>query len=320
MLKEFIEKSYRNMLFVRIDDEGKVYYFSAEDFEGLHKQPFNFRTAAGNLLRGNFYFYDGCEQDRIVVFDHGMGCGHRAYMKEIECLARHGYMVYSYDHTGCADSEGACIGGFGTAPADLNACLNALKAEKPMGERRISVMGHSWGAFSTMNIAPYHPDVCHLVALAGPIGTKTMVEQSVPGPLALYRKHIMEMEKRANPEFAVRDGRKSLADAKMPVLVIHSTDDKTVSYKRHFKALETALSHKDNITFLTVTRKGHNPNYTEEAVQYKYKLFADLKKRSKKGLMKTAEQKKAFRDAWDWNAVTEQDPKLWQIIFDFLDR
>ncbi len=320
MLKEFIEKSYQNMLFVRIDDEGKVYYFSAEDFEGLHKQPFNFRTAAGNLLRGNFYFYDGCEQDRIVVFDHGMGCGHRAYMKEIECLARHGYMVYSYDHTGCADSDGECIGGFCTSPADLNACLNALKTEKPMGERRISVIGHSWGAFSTMNIATFHPDVCHLVALAGPISTKTMIEQSMPWPLTPYRKHILALEEQANPKYVTLDARKSLADAAMPVLVIHSTDDKTVSYKRHSKALETALSHKENITFLTVTRKGHNPNYTEEAVQYKYKLFADLKKRSKKKLMETAEQKQAFRDAWDWNAVTEQDTKLWQIIFDFLDR
>ena len=133
-------------------------------------------------------------------------------------------------------------------------------------------------------------------------------------------KHILALEEQANPKYVTLDARKSLADAAMPVLIIHSTDDKTVSYKLHFKALETALSHKKNITFLTVTRKGHNPNYTEEAVQYKYKLFADLKKRSKKKLMETAEQKKAFRDAWDWNAVTAQDAKLWQIIFDFLDR
>ena len=320
MIREAIEKTYRNTLFIRIDDEGKVHYFSAEDFEGLHKQPFDFRTASGTLLRGNFYFYAGCEKDRIIVFDHGMGCGHRAYMKEIETLARHGYLVYTYDHTGCAASEGESLGGFSTSPADLDACLEVLKREKPMGERRISVIGHSWGAFATMNIAPRHPDVCHLVALAGPISTKTMIEQSMGGPLALYRKYILALEEQANPEFATLDARTSLANAKMPVLVIHSTDDKTVSYKRHFKALENALSHKENITFLTVTRKGHNPNYTEEAVQYKFKLFGDLKKRNKKKLMETPEQKKAFRDVWDWNAVTNQDPKLWQIIFDFLDR
>ena len=320
MIGKAIEKTYRSMLFVRIDDTGTVYYFSADDFEGLEKKPFDFRTKSGNLLRGFFYFYEGHETDRIVVFDHGMGCGHRAYMKEIECLARHGYLVYSYDHTGCATSEGDSVGGFSTSPADLDACLTALKTERPMGDCRLSVIGHSWGAFSTMNIAACHPDVSHLVALAGPISTEAMVAQSMVGPLALFRKRILSLENKANPDYASLDARQSLADTKIPVLIIHSTDDKTVHYKRHFSPLKKALSHKENITFLTVTGKGHNPNYTEAAVKHKDRLFAALAKKTKQKQMQTDEQKKAFVASWDWNAVTEQDPALWNEIFACLDR
>jgi pimeloyl-ACP methyl ester carboxylesterase len=320
MLKKWIERTYRKMLFVRIDDTGTVRYFSADDFEGLQRRPFDFRTKAGHLLRGAFYFYEGRETDRVVVFDHGMGCGHRAYMKEIEMLARHGYTVYSYDHTGCAASEGSGMGGFSTSPADLDACLTALKAERPMGESRYSVMGHSWGGFSTMNIAALHPDVCHLVALSGPISTEAMIEQFMGKAPASVRRHILSLERAANPGYAELDARTSLAAAEMPVLLIYSDDDKTVSYKKHGKPLFAALAGKENVTFVTVSGKDHNPNYTTAAIARKAEMFNTRARLLKKGRLDTDEAKKAFVARWDWDAITEQDPAVWEEIFSFLDR
>lgn len=320
MLKKWIERAYRRQLFVRIDDSGSLRYFSSDDFKGLQKRPFDFRTKAGNLLRGAFYFYEGHETDRIVVFDHGMGCGHRAYMKEIECLAKHGFLVYAYDHTGCATSEGSGLGGFSTSPADLDACLTALKEQRPMGDCRISVMGHSWGAFSTMNIAALHPDVCHLVALSGPISTEVMIKQLMGALPARLRRHVFSLEQAANPVYADLDARKSLSNAEMPVLIIHSEDDGTVSYKMHFEALKNALSHKKNITFTTLSGKDHNPNYTVEALAKKDEMSKERTRLIKKSRLNTDEEKKRFLDRWDWHAITEQDPALWDVILAFLDR
>ena len=112
MLCRFIEKLYKKTLYVRHDDDGSVFYFDSSDFEGLKKEPHPLKNRRGEHLSGYFYYYDGYKPDALVIFEHGMGTGHRAYMREIERIAREGYLVYSYDHTGCTESGGEHIGCF----------------------------------------------------------------------------------------------------------------------------------------------------------------------------------------------------------------
>ena len=104
--------TFRNNFLRRCDDTGTAFYFSSADFPGLEAEPFSFPSCKGHELKGYFYHYDDPIPGRIVVFDHGFGGGHRSYMKEIELLCRHGYLVFSYDHTGCMESGGDSIGGF----------------------------------------------------------------------------------------------------------------------------------------------------------------------------------------------------------------
>jgi protein-tyrosine-phosphatase len=85
-----IQAIYKMQVFMRADDTGLVFYFSSDDFPGLHRKPYTFTAKAGHKLHGNFYSYHNPIPGRLVVFDHGMGGGHRAYMREIEELARHG--------------------------------------------------------------------------------------------------------------------------------------------------------------------------------------------------------------------------------------
>ena len=77
---------YRGMAYTRCDDNGTAYYFSADDFAGLHKESYRFKSSKGYNLQGYLYYYDNPVKDRLVVFDHGLGGGHRSYMKEIEKL------------------------------------------------------------------------------------------------------------------------------------------------------------------------------------------------------------------------------------------
>ena len=95
---------YREMAYTRCDDNGMAYYFSAEDFPGLQKESYPFRSLKGYRLQGYLYHYDHPQEGRLVVFDHGFGGGHRSYMKEIEKLCKHGFLVFAYDHTGCMES------------------------------------------------------------------------------------------------------------------------------------------------------------------------------------------------------------------------
>ncbi len=322
MLGKKIEKMYRAQLFARADDMGTAYYFSAADFEGLTQTAFAFRAAAGHRLQGYFYAYDNPVEGRIVVFDHGMGGGHRSYMREIEMLARRGYRVFAYDHTGCMESEGQGTNGFAQSLCDLNDALCALKNDPVYGKCAISVMGHSWGAFSTMNIAALHPDVKHVIAMAGFVSVGRILRQMFGrvGIMKLFYKRLWRVEQAANPAFVTYDAAETLKQADMPVLLIYSDDDPVVQASHHRDVLAQALEGRANVRFLTVSGRGHNPNYTVDAAQYLASYAADLAAKRKAGELEKDEQKRAFVSSWDWRRMTEQDEEVWSAVFETLDR
>ena len=313
----FLEKIYSDTLFVRHDDDGSIFYFSAEDFPGLKKEAYSFVSKAGNRLNGYFYSYDGYDEGRIVVFDHGMGTGHRAYLKEIEMLARHGYRVYSYDHTGCTESEGKSIMGFSGSLADLDSCISSIKTDFPGNV--LSVVGHSWGGFSTLNISAYHKDTKHIVAMSGFVSVKEMQKQVIPFILRPFVKRLYALEERANPDYVSSSAISALSETNARVLIIHSVDDKTVSFKKHFMRMKNALSGRENIRFLELSGKDHNPNYTGDAVKYKNEFFKTYTAKRKAGELSSDEAKASFKASFDWVRMTEQDESLWQEIFKTLD-
>jgi len=318
IFSKLIIDNYRKTAFSRHDADGSIFYFSAEDFPGLNKEEYSFKNQRGEKLAGAFYYYDGYRKDRLVVFDHGMGTGHNAYMKEIEALAKGGFRVYSYDHTGCTLSEGEGIRGLSGSLADLDACIKSLRADFP--ELDISVVGHSWGAFSTMNIPAFDGNIRSVVAMSGFTSLKAMHKQVLRGPLALFRKTLYEYEKSQNGEYAEASAENSLRAAGIPALLIHSADDRTVSIKRHFEALKKALYDCDFVEFLSVEGKGHNPNYTADAVAYKDRFFEQYTERRKNGLLKTDVQKEEFIASYDWERMTMQDGEIWERILEFLDK
>lgn len=315
LFENLIVNTFRKQFLIRCDDTGTAHYFSAADFPGLQAEPFAFPSGVGHTLQGYFYHYADPIPERIVVFDHGFGGGHRSYMKEIELLARHGYLVFAYDHTGCMESGGETIRGFSQSLRDLDDCLKALKASDRCKELDISVMGHSWGGFSTANICALHPDVCHIVVLSGFVSVELLVNQFFSGIMKGYRKAILALD--PNPGYKDHNAVNSLCMSDAHILLVYSQNDPMVSKAVHFDTLRAGLSHKDNVKFLLTENKAHNPNYTEDAVAYLGQYSADIGKKKKS--LTTAEAKKAYRDSWDWDRMTAQDEAVWEEIFKTLD-
>ncbi len=315
-----IIKIYENMMLNRCDDSGNVFYFSAEDFPGLEREPYAFSSSKGHTLQGYFYSYPDVKVDRLIVFEHGMGGGHLSYMREIEKLCFAGYLVFAYDHTGCMESGGETTGGLAQSLCDLNDLLNTLKADENYRSFDISVIGHSWGGFSAMNISSLHPDVSHVVVMSGFVSVEKMVNSFFGGILKPYRKCIMEIERKSNPGFVSSDGVKALENTKGKVMLIYSDNDSLCKKEVHFDELKSKLSDRENVTFILEKNKGHNPNFTENAVEYKDKFFACLTKKTKKKELETKKEKDAFKKSFDWYRMTEQDEKVWKEIFKFLEQ
>lgn len=319
ILEKQVINMYKGLAFTRCDDNGTAYYFSNDDFEGLNKESYPFTSSMGHTLQGYIYSYPDPIEGRIIVFDHGFFGGHLSYMREIEMLCRHGYTVFAYDHTGCMESGGESPNGMTQSLRDLNDCLVTIKKDNRFAGLDISVMGHSWGGFSTMNIPSLHPEISRIVVMSGFVSATLLIEAFFGGILKPYRKAITELEKKANPDYFGFDGIKTLSETKAKALLIYSSDDKLCRKQVHFDRLKSALSNKENIKFILEENKGHNPNYTKDAVKYLQEFSEKRTTLSKKNLLTTNEQKKEFVNSFDWKRMTEQDEKVWNEIFKALD-
>lgn len=310
-----IISQYKRMMYSRCDDTGKAFYYSADDFPGLHKDEYSFVASAGHKMKGYLYHYDQLISGRLVIFDHGFGGGHRSYMKEIELLCRQGYLVLAYDHTGCMESGGKTPNGLAQSLCDLNDCINIVKKDSSLSGLDISVIGHSWGGYACLNIAALHPEVSHIVVISGFVSVEMAINSFFAGPLKIYRKAILQLEKETNPDFIGYNAVETLSQTTAKVLLIYSDDDRLCPMNPHYTLLKSGLEGKKNIHFLPVSGKGYNPNYTADAVKYLGEYSAAVRRKTKKKELETEKQKADFVASFDWNRMTAQDAAVWNAIF-----
>lgn len=310
---------YKKILIRRQDPDGSVFYFSAADFDGLVSEDCSFTGDKGQRLVAHLYYRGAKRYDKLIILEHGMGCGHAAYMREINEITERGYTVFTYDHTGTLMSEGESIYGFSQSLADLDRAVSFAHSLEGYESADISVIGHSWGGFSAMNIPALHPEISHVVALSGFISPKEIQEQVLTGLLKFYRKAIYRTEVESFPDYYRYDGRDSLKGTKTKALIVHSRDDHTCSFDRHFGKLKEALAESENVQFLALDGKRHNPTYTDEAVQLLAEFNAELRKKNKAKELTTPEKKETFKSSFDWWRITEQDKNVWYKIFEFIE-
>lgn len=312
-----IVNAYKGMMYTRCDDTETVFYFSPSDFPNLRVEAHLFKSSEGHDLQGYVYYYENPIPNRIVVFDHGFGGGHRAYMKEIEKLCKHGFLVFAYDHTGCMESGGDTPGGLAHSLCDLNDCITMIKTDKRFENLDISVVGHSWGAFSTLNIAALHPDVSHIVAICGFVSVEEMTKTFFSGLMKGYQKAVLNLEKELNPVFSRFNAIETLSASNVKALLIYSDNDQ-MCRRVHHDMLKEALKNKQNVKIMLCHNKGHNPNYTEEAVRL-VDEFGKARAKFAKNKNATKEEKEKFVSSFDFDAMTVQDEKVWTEIFKHLD-
>ena len=98
-----ISKLYIKNFVCRYDKEVGVPYYSFLDFDGLKMEAHSFINSKGIEIKYFYYYYPKYKDDKIVLFCHGIGPGHTAYLAEIEQLAKRGFKVLSLDYTGCGE-------------------------------------------------------------------------------------------------------------------------------------------------------------------------------------------------------------------------
>ncbi|MBQ6731019.1 MAG: alpha/beta fold hydrolase [Bacilli bacterium] len=305
-----IAKVYLEKFVCRYDKEVGVPYYSVEDFKGFKREASTFNNSKGIEIHYFFYYYDNYRTDRIILFCPGLGPGHASYMAEIETLAKRGYRVLTIDYTGCGESNGDNMGSLNFPTRDVMELLDLLKLEQ-----EIIIMGHSLGGFTALKVASLRKEITKVVVMSPILAIKPMMLNSSKSKFITY--WLMRYEQKVAKEYNNIDVPKYLGSTSDNILFIQSVDDPMVPYETSLKIAEEAKN--PHIKTIKMEGRKHNPNYTEEAVQYMNQVFGAFNRRVMDKKIASDEERIAYFKDVSIARLTEQDQKLFDQIFAFIN-
>lgn len=305
-----IAKVYIEKFVCRYDKEVGVPYYSAEDFKGFNREAYTFNNSKGIEIHYFYYYYANYRTDRIILFCPGLGPGHASYLAEIETLARRGFKVLTIDYTGCGESKGENMGSLNFPTRDVMELLDLLKLEQ-----EIILMGHSLGGFTALKVASLRKEITKVVVMSPILMVKPMMLQASKSKFITY--WLMRYEQKVAKEYQKIDLIKYLETTEDDILFIQSIDDEMVPYETSLKIAEE--TNNPHIKTIKMEGRKHNPNYTEEAVQYMNQVFGAFNRRVMDKKIASDEERIAYFKDVSIARLTEQDQKLFDQIFDFIN-
>ena len=280
-----------------------VKYFTAEDFD-LSAQPVSLPKGLNGIL---YRKADEPQNNKLIIFCHGMGPGHIAYTTEIAYFCNFGFTVLAVDSRGCNLSGGKNLKGMYSG---VQTVIYAIDYAKEKGYNDISLVGHSWGAYSAL-CASKKRKVNKVVAISAPNtpvstfagGAASM--GGLPRPLIAilhpfwWVVNFFKYGAKGNSNAAKCANRNGT-----PTLLIHGDKDKVVTLKK--SAFNKAKG--NHVIKLLAEGKAHNPYNTENAENQLAILSEKLKKNEFNEIMK-----------FDFKAATEEDEEVMEKILKFIE-
>ena len=299
-----VSKIYQKRMLHRYDKDGYTPYLSSEDFSGLNKETYSFTNSLGANISYFYYYYENYNPNLIILFLHGLGPGHTAYIREIETLAKMGYKVLTLDYMGCDSSGGDKMPSLNEPTRDVDELLNYLNLKT-----RIVVIGHSLGGYTAYNIMNIRNELNKAVVMSGFLCPDVVLNYLMK--VKVFSKAIARYEKKVEPKYFPIDNYKYIKGTKDRLLIIHSEDDPVVNY--HAAIDPIVKANNANIEIVTVDGRGHNPNYSDNAAKIVTDVFSKYYK------MKKEKDKKELMEKQDVWAMTEQDPEIFDKIKSFIE-
>lgn len=305
-----ISHQYKKQFVCRYDKEVGIPYYSFSDFKGLKQEAYSFVNSINIEIKYFFYYYDNYRTDKIVLFLHGLGPGHTAYLAEIEFLAKAGYKVLTLDYMGCEESQGKNMRSLNEPTRDVNNLLDYLRLDKP-----IVVVGHSLGGYTALNIINIRKEISKAVIISGFLSIESLMKVFVKSKF-IYNG-VIKYEKKTEPDYFQINNLEYLKTTKDKIFFIQSDDDPMVPYSIALKEVEQIDN--PNIKTLRVTGKKHNPNYSLDAVNYMNEIFGQYNELLKKKKIRSDEDRINFFKDVSLARLTEQDKDIVSAISEFIN-
>ncbi len=307
-----VSSLYKKKFLIRYDKDPAIPYFSYEDFPGLKMEKNSFINSLGIKIAYFYYNYENYNKDKLIIFCHGIGPGHTAYLSEIEKICKQGYQVLTFDYLGCGESEGSWMISSNRPAKDL---IELITRELFI-QKEIILVGHSLGAYTSLVVANKLDFIHKAVIISGFLNVTDVLRNAVK--TRLLTLSVGAYEKRMSKGLFDRSNKKYLKNTSNKLLFIHSKDDQIVNYNMTIKTIEKLQN--PNISIISVNNRRHNPNYSDDASNYMFQVFNEYQRLINDGTLKTIEDRQKFFLDKSLKRMTEQDDEIFSSIFEFIEK
>lgn len=253
---------------------------SDADLEGLRQlETVQFPSNMGQMLTGAFYLDEAlpspAQAKGLIVISHGIGNGreggHYQYSLEIKAFAKAGYLVFGFDNTGYAASEGDNRVGLAQAPVDLEFALLYLESREDLAALPLMLYGHSWGGYAVCSVLNNTHDIRAVVSRSGfNRSVDMLVEQgsNMYGDLvSTVSGYIYLYEHFRFGKVVSQTAAKGLKSTEAKALVLWGDQDEIISEKSSVYGHWHEYENNPNITVELMPGIGHNTLTPEKLTQ-----------------------------------------------------
>jgi pimeloyl-ACP methyl ester carboxylesterase len=302
-------------VFTRQDRNKLLKYFAPEDFDlNVEELPITYR---GQKLYGAIYTKKPIEEcKKLIIFAHGFGPGHCAYMTEIAYYCNKGYAVVAYDNLGCDRSEGKNMRSFYTGAECVIAAYIAAKGHNKLKDLPVYLVGHSWGGYSIL-CASQKINVQGIVAFSPFNSSEKLIYNF--GAKRLKFLGLLMMPSLAligwfkNVSSGSKKAAKAVAKSGTPALIIWGEKDTTVPKSNS----AACIAKGENIKSVILADKGHNVYNTVAAEVKLGELLTALNNVEQGNL--TGEAAISYFADFDFVTATEEDEEVMTSTVDFIE-
>ncbi len=280
---------YETVFKRRTDIPESVFEPSFGDTPRLYRRPIQFKGKQMNALRGYIYYsnltIDGVTG--VIILVHGFGATHMDYLHLIEWFVKSGFVVFSYDNTGCGESEGRSMRGLPNAIHDLECAIKCIRQDSELSGLPLFVFGHSWGAYAMSSVLAH---IGGITAAVGCCGFDTSLDMlkcystTFSGKIGLLIIPFAALYERIKfGRYSVISGSYGVLNSNARVMLIHSKDDMVVPYKCSVAAhVKPFIESNGRVNVKLYSNRGHNVFRSDASIVYRSKITTELMKLRKR--------------------------------------
>ncbi len=238
------------------------------DLDSYEKEPFDLTLRDGYVIHGDYYPLD---PKKVVIISHGHGDNKYTGIRFLQVFRNLGYTTVIYDLRGHGHNEPyVCTLGLNEAK-DLIELIDAVKKRFP--EAEIGLHGLSMGCGTTVTALKYKPDVKFVVADCGYAILKELcmdILKTSHQPVWMFGLINLCNKLRCGYYATDVNPIDSLDDNEIPILFVHGTEDKLISYHHSEWMYERNRGSRKELHLIPDTAHAHawnhDPAHYEEII------------------------------------------------------